>query len=231
MNFELYGFEHMAYIYAMALCCAVIPFVSNKFLSNVNQRVVAILLVIAIIGVEIIDDIYRVFDSSVGWDIKTDLPLHMCGFSVFATSWALLKRNQIIFELCYFWGLGGAIQAILTPDTTGFHGPFYLFTFMASHGLIVLNVFYLIFVYKMILNKGALLRTIIITNIMLIGIAIINWILDANYFYLFRAPDVNNPLILTNQQPFYFMNMEFVAIIVLYIISIPMLIYRKKIEH
>tara|TARA_B100001250_G_scaffold184055_1_gene158368 strand:- start:179 stop:865 length:687 start_codon:yes stop_codon:yes gene_type:complete len=228
MDFELYGFKHMVYIYTMALSCVVVPFISNKFLSSPNQRFVAIFLVISIIGVEIIDDIYRVFDSSVGWDIKTDLPLHMCGFSVFATSWALLKRDQIIFELCYFWGLGGAIQAILTPDTTGFHGPFYLFTFMVSHGLIVLNVFYLIFVYKMILHKGALVRTIIITNIMLLGIAFINWILDSNYFYLFRAPDVNNPLILTNQQPLYFLNMEIVAIIVLYIISIPMLIWGKK---
>ena len=230
MSFELYGFEHMAYIYIMALSWIVVPFLSNRFLSYENQRVVAICLVVSIIGIEIIDDIYRVFDSLVGWDIKTDLPLHMCGFSVFATSWALLKRNQIIFELCYFWGFGGAIQAILTPDMTGFHGSFYLFTFMVSHGLIILNVFYLIFVYKMILHKGALLRTIVITNIMLFGIALINWILDSNYFYLFRPPNVNNPLILTDQQPLYFVNMELVSIIVLFIISIPMLIYRKKIE-
>ena len=231
MNFELYGAEHMAYIYAMALFWIMVPLLSSRFLSYESQRFVAILLVIAIIGIEIIDDIYRVFDSTVGWNIKTDLPLHMCGFSVFATSWALLKRNQIIFELCYFWGFGGAIQAILTPDMTGFYGPFYLFTFMVSHGLIILNVFYLIFVYKMVLDKGALLRTVIITNILLFAIAIINWILDSNYFYLFRPPDVNNPLILTSQQPLYFINMEVVAIIVLYIISIPMLIYRKKIEN
>ena len=65
---------------------------------------------------------------------------------------------------------------------------------------------------------------------MLVGIAIINWVLDANYFYLFRPPDVNNPLIMVTKQPLYFINMEVVAIIVLYIISIPMLIHRKKIE-
>ena len=231
MNFELYGFEHMTYICFMALSWLLVPLLSKNFLSHKNQISVAIFLVISVIGIEIIDDIYRVFDSSVGWDIKTDLPLHMCGFSVFATSWALLKRDQIIFELCYFWGLGGAIQAILTPDMTGFHSPFYLFTFMVSHGLIILNVFYLIFVYKMILNRGALLRTIVITNIMLIGIAAINWILDSNYFYLFEPPDVNNPLILATQQPLYFINMEVVAIIVLFIISIPMLIHRRKIEN
>ena len=152
MSFELYGSEHMAYIYIMALSWILVPFLSRKFLSNKNQRSVAICLVISVIGIEIIDDIYRVFDSSVGWDIKTDLPLHMCGFSVFATSWALLKRDQIIFELCYFWGLGGALQAILTPDSTNILDHFYLFSFMASHGLIILNISFLIFVETMDLN-------------------------------------------------------------------------------
>ena len=190
----------------------------------------ALILVISIIGVEIVDDIYRVFDSR-GWFISSDLPLHMCGFSVFATSWALITKDQRVFELSYFWGFGGALQAILTPDPTSIENHFYLFSFMVSHGLIILNVLYLIFVYKMILTKGALLRTIITTNILLVGIAIINWILDANYFYLFEPPPVENPLIMAREFPLYFVNMEVVAIIVLYIISIPMLIYRKKIEN
>ena len=76
-----------------------------------------------------------------------------------------------------------------------------------------------------------MLRTIIITNILLIGVALINWFLVANYFYLFGPPPVENPLILAREFPLYFVNMEVVAIIVLYIISIPMLIYRKKIEN
>ena len=102
---------------------------------------------------------------------------------------------------------------------------------MVSHGLIILNLFYAIFVYEMVLQRGALIRTILITNILLIGIAIINWILDANYFYLFRPPsNTGNPLILAEQFPLYFINMEVVAIIVLAIIYIPMIIYRNKIE-
>tara|TARA_B100000401_G_scaffold385265_1_gene288917 strand:- start:822 stop:1073 length:252 start_codon:yes stop_codon:yes gene_type:complete len=82
----------------------------------------------------------------------------------------------------------------------------------------------------MVLTKGALFRTIIITNILLVGIACINWLLDANYFYLFEPPPVQNPLIMAREYPLYFVNMEVIAILVLYIISIPMLIYRSKIE-
>ena len=214
----------------MAASWVVVPFISQKYLDSNWKRKVALCLVISIIGVEIVDDIYRVFDAK-GWFIGSDLPLHMCGFSVFATSWALLTKDQRAFELSYFWGFGGALQAILTPDPTSILNHFYLFSFMVSHGLIILNVLYLIFVFKMVLTRGALLRTIITTNILLVGIAIINWILDANYFYLSEPPPVENPLIMAREFPLYFVNMEVVAIIVLYIISIPMLIYRKKIEN
>ena len=230
MTFELFGAEHKLYILFMTLSWILVPYICSKYLNNQSKRSVAVLLVIFIIGIEIIDDIYRFLDSSVGWDITKDLPFHMCGFSVFATSWALLSRRQIVFELCYFWGLGGALQAIITPDTSGLYGPFYVFTFMASHGLIILNVFYLIVVYKMVLSRGALLRSVVITNVMLIGVLFINWILDANYFYLFYPPDVSNPLILTGVQPYYFLNMEIVAILVLYIISLPMNFYRSWLE-
>jgi len=228
--FQPWNADHKLYIFIMAASWVIVPFISQKYLDSTWKRKVALLLVISIIGVEIVDDIYRVFDSR-GWFISSDLPLHMCGFSVFATSWALITKDQRAFELSYFWGFGGALQAILTPDPTSIENHFYLFSFMVSHGLIILNVLYLIFVYKMILTKGALLRTIITTNILLVGIAIINWILDANYFYLFEPPPVENPLIMAREFPLYFVNMEVVAIIVLYIISIPMLIYRKKIEN
>ena len=231
MEFQLFGSQHILYILAMSTMWLLIPLLSNKYLNNQFKRLMAVLLVLSVIGVEIVDDIYRVFDSAVGWDIKKDLPLHMCGFSVFATSWALLTRNQILFELCYFWGLGGAFQAILTPDTTGFHGPFYIFTFMASHGLIVLNVFYLIFVYRMVLSPNALIRSVFITNLLLVVVLLVNWALDANYFYIFYPPDVSNPLILTDVQPYYFLNMELVAIAVLFVLSLPMIIYRNWLEN
>ena len=230
MFFQPWNADHKFYIFIMAASWVIVPFISLKYLDSTWKRRLALILVISIIGVEIVDDIYRVFDSR-GWFISSDLPLHMCGFSVFATSWALITKDQRAFELSYFWGFGGALQAILTPDPTSIENHFYLFSFMVSHGLIILNVLYLIFVYKMILTKGALLRTIITTNILLVGIAIINWILDANYFYLFEPPPVENPLIMAREFPLYFVNMEVVAIIVLYIISIPMLIYRKKIEN
>lgn len=231
MEFQVFGSYHMKYMCIMTLSWVLVPLFSRKFFQEEGQKKIAVFLVIAILGLELFDDIYRALDAK-GWYLDSDLPLHMCGFSVFATSWALLKRNKLVFELCYFWGLGGALQAILTPDVTGLVNHFYVFSFMVSHGLIILNVLYLIFVYGMVLRKGALKRTIIITNILLIPIAIINYMIDANYFYLFGPPEnTASPFVLTDQFPYYFLNMELVAMAVLYVIYIPMIIYRKRISH
>ena len=49
-------------------------------------------------------------------------------------------------------------------------------------------------------------------------------LLDANYFYLFEPPPVQNPLIVAREYPLYFVNMEVIAILVLYIISSPCLL-------
>ena len=179
MDFQLYGTAHLKYIYAMVLSWAIVPFIARKYLDKTGHRNLAIALAIFILGVEIADDFYRFFDPKMGWSISRDLPLHMCGLSVIGTSWVLIKKNQLVFELCYFWGLGGALQAILTPDSTNILDHFYLFSFMASHGLIVLNISFLIFVEGMVLRKWALLRAIIITELILVIVYIINLILGS----------------------------------------------------
>ena len=230
MNFELFGAAHLNYIYIMALSWALIPFVARKYLNKVGHRNLAIVLAVLILGVEIVDDFYRLLDPKMGWSISRDLPLHMCGLSVFGTSWALIKKDQLTFELCYFWGLGGALQAILTPDSTNILDHFYLFTFMVSHGLIILNISFLIFVEGMVLRKWALLRAIVITELILVIIYIINIILDSNYFYLINKPDAPNPFIF-GEWPFYIFYMQISAIFILGVINLPMLIYRRRLER
>ncbi|HEQ70951.1 MAG TPA: hypothetical protein ENN69_00540, partial [Spirochaetia bacterium] len=60
-----------------------------------------------------------------GWYAATALIVQMCGLSiimlfiVFALPEGKIRR--IMYELIYFWGLGGALQALLTPDI-GFRG-------------------------------------------------------------------------------------------------------------
>ena len=94
----------------MALSWALVPFIGRKYLDKVGHRNLAIVLAVLILGVEIVDDFYRLFDPQMGWSISRDLPLHMCGLSVIGTSWALIKKDQLTFELCYFCKLLSAVD-------------------------------------------------------------------------------------------------------------------------
>ena len=224
MNFELFNPTHMNYIYIFCAMWIIIPLVSKKKLDSNSIRLGTILLIIISIGLDIFDTIYRIADNN--FSIIDDLPLHMCGLSLYLGSYTLYKQYQQGFELCYFWGIGGALQAILTPDTTDFTNNYYIFAFMLSHALIILNVLWMIIVLDMRFKKFALLRTIIITNLLLIPIAAVNILLDSNYFYLSQKPPADNPFLI-GEWPIYLFYLEFFAIIILAILNIPMLLLNK----
>ena len=201
-----------------------IPLISKKIFNSHFIKIGTLALIFISIGLDVFDAIYRIFDDN--FSIIDDLPLHMCGLSLYLGAYTLYNKYQQGFELCYFWGIGGALQAILTPDSTDFTNNYYIFAFMLSHALIVLNVLWMIIVLDMRFRKFALLRTIIITNLILIPIAMINLLLDSNYFYICQKPPANNPFLI-GEWPFYLFYLEFFAIVILSILNIPMLLLNK----
>ena len=229
MQFEIFNQLHLYYIISFLIIWTVIPFLSSIYLDEKIIQKATLFLIISSVGLDIFDDIYRIYDNN--FTLQKDLPLHLCGFSVYLGAYTLYKKHQLGFELCYFWGIGGALQAILTPDTTGYTNAYHIFAHQVSHGIIVLNVLWMIIVLKMRFRKFALLRTIAITNILLLPIAAINYILGppANYFYICEKPISSNPFIM-GEWPFYLFYLEIFAILILGLINLPMILLNK-IEH
>lgn len=60
--------------------------------------------------------------------------------SIFCASIALpmvVRRSYSGYEIAYFWGLGGTLQAVLTPDLQhGFPSLVYV-NFFLGHGLVI----------------------------------------------------------------------------------------------
>lgn len=72
------------------------------------------------------------------------LPLHVCSALVWVGALGLVMRSYKIYEFMYFMGIGGALQALLTPDLGIYGFPHYRFwqTYL-SHGLIVTAAIYM----------------------------------------------------------------------------------------
>ena len=148
----------------------------------------------------------------------------MCGISVFISCYALYTKNQAAFELSFFWGLAGALQAVLTPDPTRFHFG-YISTFWSflSHGIIIMNVFWLIFVDNMRCRKNSLLNTILVTNGAIFIIGIINSTIGngANYWFICEKPSGESPFLI-GEWPYYLFTFQLAGILFMSLIYLPM---------
>ena len=120
-----------------------------------------------------------------GWfDWSNVLPLSLCDWAEAALIVALLSRNQFAYELGYFWGLGGTLQGLLTPDLAyGFPDARFVF-FMANHAGIIAALLYL--------TLGTKLRPVPASLPRVVGASLIypavagagDFALGANYGYL-----------------------------------------------
>src|SRR6516225_5893305 len=78
-------------------------------LTQICERTLAVLLVLAFIG----ELAAKYFDGT--FTLVNALPMQLCDWALFTTSAALWWRWRPGFDLSYFWGLSGTIQALFTP--------------------------------------------------------------------------------------------------------------------
>lgn len=50
------------------------------------------------------------------WDIRVDLPLHLCDVMALVTVALLVTKHRPLYDFVYFLGIGGALQALLTSN-------------------------------------------------------------------------------------------------------------------
>ena len=221
-SFQTFSFEHNSYLLGLLLLWFILPLIGKKFLSKDQQRNVVFILIAVTLLQELLHYFFKINLNS--FDIAQDLSLHMCGISVFISCYALYTKNQAAFELSFFWGLAGALQAVLTPDPTRFHFG-YISTFWSflSHGIIIMNVFWLIFVDNMRCRKNSLLNTILVTNGAIFIIGIINSAIGngANYWFICEKPSGDSPFLI-GEWPYYLFTFQLAGILFMSLIYLPM---------
>ena len=74
------------------------------------------------------------------WDPAYTLPLHLCSLTLILSFIMLWTRSYRLFEFNYFAGIGGALQALLTPAAILSGYPhFTFFYFFIAHGGIIVS--------------------------------------------------------------------------------------------
>lgn len=165
------------------------------------------------------------------WTIQTMLPLHLCSILVFASAYMLLTRNYRIYEFAYFLGIGGALQALLTPDAGIYGYPhFRFFQVIISHGSIVTAAIYMTFVEGYRPYLSSLKRVFIWTNIYMVGVFILNQVIGSNYLFIAHKPETASLIDVLGPWPWYILSLEALGAVMCLILYLPFAIsdMRKK---
>lgn len=117
------------------------------------------------------------------------LPMQLCDWALFATVGALLTRNLYWFEPAYFWGLGGTLQALITPNLDCGFPSFRCLNFFGIHSGIVAGVLFLIFGAGLRPHPISLLRIFLWSEIYLASALTVNKFTGTNYGFLSSKPE------------------------------------------
>jgi len=154
------------------------------------------------------------------------LPLHMCDITAMVACYALLSRNYFALEFCYFFGLGAAIQGLLTPNLhADYPDPVY-FSFFLHHGLLVAIALYIPLVLKWRARSKAIRRMMLFGNLYLLATMPINFLLKTNFGFTREVPPGGSLLSHLGDWPYYLLSLQFIGLIMLGSLYFPF-VYKR----
>ena len=221
----------------MIIVCIIIVYLgitinNSKYKAYISYGLISFALV-----QEILDYLNRiVLDELYDFKLSTDLPLQFCVigfyFSIFGIYMASTdkkfrpKLEQFIFDCAYVLGFSGAFQALIAVDLTGINNMIGIFALNWAHTLIILNVLWLIFAYNKRFNTKSIVHSFLFINIIIIPVGLINFILDANYMFICRPPNVDSSFFI-GEWPYYLFYLEGIYLIYIFILYVPFAIAEK----
>jgi len=212
----MFGSEHILGIIGALVVIIILPLFAKRYLNKDMQNKIGML-----IG-------WLVFGNYITWiglegiagtfDVKLHLPVHLCRFANLMMPLLMVWRSYFVYEILFFWGFSGMLQASITPDIAAGFPHFHYFRFWVGHQGLILALVYATVVYEIRPTFKSLIKSFIGLNVFLGFAAIVNVLMDANYFWICGKP-VNHigeriPTLLDylGPWPWYILIAEFVAL-------------------
>ena len=213
-TFDLFGNDHILSIILIIIFYVLFLCFNEKIGIKNKSEIFPIVLSFIIISLDISEDIVRYITDY--YSIEKDLPLQLCTIGIYVAVVALLKKNQIAFELIFYWGLVGASQAILTPDSDLFELKIFFMYSQAYHSALIFSVLWLVIKCNMRMQIEYIPRVVLITNLVVVVISVINYLLDSNYMFLRVKPNSVSPFLI-GDWPVYIIMVQFFSIVIVFL--------------
>lgn len=161
--------------------------------------------------------------------LQWSLPLGLCEMGTFVAAAALWWQTPLVVEITYFWGLGGTIQALLTPElaASDLFPSYFYFQYYINHAGIVVAALFLVVGLHLVPRPGAVLRLTAVTLGYLVVVAGIDRLTEGDYLYLRAPPPTVSILNLLGPWPWYILGMMALGLVVLLLLNSPFWAMRR----
>jgi hypothetical integral membrane protein (TIGR02206 family) len=215
----LFGVPHLL---TLVICgaVAVCVYLSGQVLRTIGKTtVVAAAIAVALVALELFKTWQALVVYGQLW--QDVLPLHLCRVSSYLCCVMLILRSYRLFEVAYFWGIGGSVSAMVTPDLAqGFPHPFYL-GFFVGHTLVLSSVLFAVSGFDFRPRLRSIGVTAVVSAAYMVLVAMVNWALQTNYLYLCHKPEKLTIYDYLGPWPWYIISIWVIGLVVALICYAP----------
>jgi len=223
--FQMYDASHLIWILILLLLTLILWLTRSAIQkSQTIRHTIRWALISAMIIPQLI--LYSIYTIQASWNLRVHLPLELCSITLYLSCIMLMTRSYFLYQIMVFAGIGGAMQAILTPNLLEPYPDFIYFHFFICHLAIVLASLYMTWGENYRPRLRSIGITMIFLNILAFIVGAVNWILGANYMFLAYKPNTPSILDFLGPYPYYILAEEIVALLVFFVIY--MLLGQKR---
>jgi hypothetical integral membrane protein (TIGR02206 family) len=226
--FELFGSGHLL---ALAIIFAVIAFLvwGWKTHDEESRRKARLWFAGTIFVVEISWHIWHLAHGS--WILERHLPLHTCSLGLWGSIYMLLARSYRFYEIFFFLGIAGGVQALITPNAGDFGLPhFRAIQTLTSHALLVIAMIYMTTIEGFRPTWMSIVRTMIFANVYMLLVTGVNVLVGGNYMYTLHKPETASLLDMLGPWPWYLFYAEFVALALFILLYLPFALSDRRLR-
>src|SRR5216110_3678053 len=210
--FQPYGWPHLTVIVlTITLPFALAAVVYRTKSTRVERAIVALLSAVLVVNYIA----YLVFVRSHGnltW--QQMLPLQLCDWGIVVVIVAMWTGNLRWFEVAYFWGIGGTLQAVLTPNLRFGFPDWRFISFFTSHCGIIIGVVFLMLTRRYRPYPMSIVRVFLWSEFYFVVTFITDKLTGFNYGFLLHKPEAFSILsFLSDSRPLYLLQMHGVALL------------------
>jgi len=166
------------------------------------------------------------------FSLAEGLPFHVCGITPYLLAAYLWKPRQQLFDVLYYWVLGGASMALVFPDIEAGYPSREFVGFFITHGLPLFAMLYLVLVRNVTPSPKSYRTAFVALNFYALFIAgPVDLLTGGNYLYLRQVPEVEfGPIGLLPPWPLYLIPLELFALFLLRALYQPFHLQAKETE-